>query len=281
MPPTPAAVPPASPGLPGPLGLPAPAGLPGPLGGDSLAGADRPLLTYYDDATGERAEFTAATLGGWAARTAGLLREGCRLGAGDRAAVLLPPHWQTAAVLLGAWSVGIAVSFRPWATAGLAPLDRGSDEPLDAVFVARQRLESWLERVPQARHRFVLGLAPGGSRLDEAPDGYEVPDGYRDYLAEVAGYPENLPPYQAVRYTDAASPDGTTYREWGSLAHGVAERLDLRAGDRLLVDAAKHEQPVMWLLAPLAAGASVVLCANLDRDALDARIAAEGITRVL
>ena len=35
-----------------------------------------------------------------------------------------------------------------------------------------------------------------------------------------------------------------------------------------------------WLLAPLIAKASIVLCANLDRSRLDARIAAEGVTRV-
>ena len=47
---------------------------------------DRPLLTYYDDATGERTALTASQLGGWAARTAGLLRDGCGLGraAGSR-----------------------------------------------------------------------------------------------------------------------------------------------------------------------------------------------------
>src|SRR5689334_25035291 len=118
-----------------------------------MAGADRPLLTYCDDATGERAELTATALGGWAAKTAGILREGCGLGAGARAAVLLPPHWQTAAVLLGAWSIGVAVSFRPWATAGLPPVGEGSDLPLDAVFVNRGRLDSWLETVPQAPHR--------------------------------------------------------------------------------------------------------------------------------
>lgn len=244
------------------------------LTGDA-AGADRPLLTYYDDATGERTELTAAALGGWAARTAGLLREGCRLDVGDRAAVLLPPHWQTAAVLLGAWSVGVAVSFRSWATAGLAPVGRGTDEPLEAVFVARKRLDSWLEVVPEARHRFVLGLTPNGAPLDE------VPAGYRDYLAEIGRDLDSLPAYGSIRHTDAASPDGTSYQEWGAVAHDIATSLDLRVGDRLLVDVAEHEEPVKWLLAPLAAGASVVLCANLDRSAVDARIAAEGITRVL
>ena len=47
----------------------------------SLTGADRPLLIYRDDATGERIELTAAALGEWAARTALLLREDCKLGA--------------------------------------------------------------------------------------------------------------------------------------------------------------------------------------------------------
>ncbi len=67
-----------------------------------LAGAvrrdpTRPLLTWYDDATGERTELSGATLANWVAKTANLLVDGVGLGPGDRAGVLLPPHWQTAA----------------------------------------------------------------------------------------------------------------------------------------------------------------------------------------
>jgi len=232
------------------------------------------LLTYCDDATGERTVLTAVELGEWAARTAGLLGDDCLLVAGDRAAVLLPPHWQTAAVLLGAWSVGVTVSYRSWATAGLAAVGPGEYEPYDAVFVSRQRLGSWLETVPEGRHRFVHGL---DTPLDD------VPVGYLDYLAEVGRHPGEVPAQQAVRYTDAASPDGTTYRQWGSVAGAIAERMGLGAGDRVLVDvdANAHVEPVTWLLAPLAAGASIVLCANLDRAGLAARREAEGITHVL
>ena len=251
------------------------AAAPAPFAGAAPADAGPPLLTYYDDATGERTELSATALGGWAARTAGLLHEGCGLGAGSRAGVLLPPHWQTAAVLLGAWSAGLSVSFRLWATAGLPVLGPGADEPLDATFVARNRVDNWLDDVPDAPHRFVLGLGPAGAEPTE------VPDGYRDYLTEVRRYPENLPGYAQIGRTSAASVDGTTFREWGSVAHELAGRLDLRAGDRLLVDADEHEHPVKWLLAPLAVGASVVLCANLDPAAVDDRVAAEGITRVL
>lgn len=229
-----------------------------------------PLLTYRDDATGERTELSAADLGDWTARTASLLK-GHQLGAGDRIAVLLPPHWQTAAVLLGAWSIGVTVSFRPWATAGLAP----EHEPFDAVFVARRRLDSWLETVPEAWHRFVLGLAPNGATLDA------VPAGYRDYLAEVREQPGTPPGYGAIRNTDIATADGTSYQQWEEVARGIAAALDLGAGDRLLVNVAEHEEPVKWLLAPLAVGASIVLYANLDPGTVDARVAAEGVTHVL
>lgn len=249
--------------------------VPALLAGSMATSAGRPLLTYCDDATGERFDLSAVTLGGWAARTARLLHEGCGLGPGSRAAVLLPPHWQTAAVLLGAWSAGVAVSFRLRATAGLRVLEPGVDEPPDVSFVARDRLDDWLEDVPLARHRFVLGLAPATATLTQ------VPEGYRDYLTEVRRYPDSLPAYASIRGTDQATPDGTSYRQWGSIAGEIAERLDIRSSDRLLVDVAEHEHPVKWLLAPLSVGASVVLCANLNAATREARIAAERVTRAL
>ncbi|MDI1463979.1 TIGR03089 family protein [Catellatospora sp. KI3] len=236
------------------------------------SGTERPLVVYRDEATGERVELTAAALAEGVARTAGLLRDGCGLGAGDRIAVLLPPHWQTAAVVLGAWSLGVAVSYRSWATAGLSSSDGA--EPLDAAFVARDRVDSWLETVPPARHRFVLGLGARGAALAE------VPDGYLDYAAELGRYAAHAPAYRAVLDTDAATPDGTTFQEWARVAGGIAHWLELRSGDRLLVDVARHADPVSWLLAPLAAGATPVIVANLDRDAVDRVVAAEGVTRV-
>jgi len=240
--------------------------VPALLRANDAAAVEQPLLTYYDDATGERTELSATALGGWAARAAGLLHEGCGLGPGSRAAVLLPPHWLTAAALLGAWSVGIAVSFRLKATGGLPVLD--GDAPPDVTLVAADRIGSWLEDVPAAPRQFAFFTG-------------SPPEGYRDFLAELQGYPASLPALALVRRTDAASVDGTSYGEWGKLAQGLAETLDLRAGDRLLVDAAEHEHPVKWLLAPLSVGASVVLCANADPALLPARIAAEGVTRAI
>ncbi|MGB3302747.1 TIGR03089 family protein [Gordonia sp. (in: high G+C Gram-positive bacteria)] len=69
----------------------------------------RPMLTYYNESTGERTELSAATLGNWAAKIGNYLRNDLMLAPGDRVRVDLPEHWQTAAILLGAWWAGVAV----------------------------------------------------------------------------------------------------------------------------------------------------------------------------
>src|SRR5581483_3769462 len=75
----------------------------------SMLDADpaRPVVTYYDDATGERVELSVKTLDNWVAKTANLLQDDLAAAPGDRAAILLPAHWQTAIWLLACWSVGV------------------------------------------------------------------------------------------------------------------------------------------------------------------------------
>src|SRR5260370_20775383 len=68
-----------------------------------------PRITYYDDATGERIELSAVTLANWAAKTGNLLRDELAAGPASRVAILLPAHWQTAAVLFGVWWIGAEV----------------------------------------------------------------------------------------------------------------------------------------------------------------------------
>src|SRR5690606_15116734 len=113
-------------------------------------------------------------------------------------------------------------------------------------------------------HRFVLGLAPMGAPLPE------VPAGWQDYAREVLAHSDRLPPYAG-----AGAPG------WQAQARQAAADAGLRPGDRVLVDAAAHPDPVRWLLAPLLAGASVVLCAHLDPAAVASRAATERVTRVL
>ncbi|GII23533.1 TIGR03089 family protein [Planosporangium mesophilum] len=227
--------------------------------GDAIASdPTRPLLTFYDDATGERTELSGTTLENWVAKTANLLVDGCGLMAGDSAGIVLPPHWQTAAVLLGAWSAGLVV-------------DHTNPTAAEVAFVAADRIGE----APDGPDRFVLGLAPMALPLRE------VPAGFVDYVAEVRGHGDRFQPVTRVRDTDPALADGTTHAELCGAARELAAARGIGPTDRVLVDAAAAPDPLTWLLAPLVAGASVVLCANLDPTTLDRRRDAERITHVL
>ena len=92
----------------------------------------RPLLTYYDETTGERTELSGATLGNWAAKIANFLRDQAGLMPGDGVRVDLPEHWQTAAVLLGAW----------WAGAHVVHGGSEAAEEPRVAFVSRDRMDA-------------------------------------------------------------------------------------------------------------------------------------------
>src|SRR3954470_23814397 len=112
----------------------------------------RPLLTHYDDATGERVELSATTLDNWVAKTANLLQEEFDAGPGTTVAVALPVHWQTAAVLLGAWSCGATVL-------DTAAEDDGRLAAADVVLVAQDRLEAVQEALADEFAGELLGLS--------------------------------------------------------------------------------------------------------------------------
>jgi uncharacterized protein (TIGR03089 family) len=228
------------------------------------ANPTRPLLTFYDDATGERTELSGMTLENWVAKTANLLVDGCGLGPGDVAAVALPPHWQTAVVLLGAWSAGLAVDLAD-------PAGVRSPGPAEVAFVAADRRDT----APGAGDRFVLGLAPMALPMRE------VPAGFVDYVAEVRGHGDHFRPYAPIRDADPAMTDGTSHGELCRAARELAVARGIGPTDRVLVAAADAVHPLTWLLTPLVAGASVVLCANLDPALLDRRRDAERITHIL
>jgi uncharacterized protein (TIGR03089 family) len=225
------------------------------------------LITFYDDGTGERVGLTAGELGDWSSATSALLTQGRGLGRGSQAAVLLPPHWQTAIVLLGCWASGIEVSFRGWSTAGLSP----AGEPLDVSFVEQRRIGNWLDEVPAAAHQFAVRLGAAG----------ETPSGYDDFASAVSPWRGAPPPSGTVAAQDRATVTGETYGSYATIAAGIADMRGIGPGDRVLVDAAASEQPLIWLLAPLSVGASIVLCVNFDRTRLDDRVAAERVTRIL
>jgi uncharacterized protein (TIGR03089 family) len=229
------------------------------------AGLDE-LITYYDDADGSRVGLSASEVGRWSAATSALMLDGCGQRAGRQAAVLLPPHWQTAVILLGCWATGVEVSFRGWSTAGLTP----AGEPVDVSFVAQHRIGNWLDDVPAAAWQFAVRLGA------TAP----TPTGYDDFEASVRPFLGAAPPPARVDPLGRATVTGETYGEYGAIAADVASTRGIRRGDRVLVDAEASEHPLIWLLAPLSVGASIILCANLDRTRLDSRMTAERVTHV-
>ena len=219
-----------------------------------------PLLTWYDDASGDRTELSGATIDNWVAKTANLLVDGAGLAPGDPVAVLLPPHWQTAAILLGTWAAGLT------AYVGDQP------QPVDVLFTSPAGVESaaaWT-----AGDRYATGLLPLAMPLRE------LPPGYADYTIEVRGYGDRFAAYQPVRADDPALAD-LTHRDVTGTATARAQELGITPGARVLIDASKHPDPVDWLVAPLVTGASIVLCGNLDPRAVEKRVASENVTLIL
>jgi uncharacterized protein (TIGR03089 family) len=263
----------------------------------------RPVLTYYDDTTAERVELSATTLDNWIAKTANLIRDDAGLGPRTRAAVLLPPHWQSAAIMLGCWAAGLALAH---GRRGAAPARA------DLVFAAVERAGEALSL--GAEEVYLLSLAPLGARL------HEIPPGARDYAAEVPGHGDRFTPVTPVSPEDpalsgnlgtASTTPGTESTTPGSApaSHGSgpvdlgvgatedslnhaalidsachrATELGLTDQDRLLIvdDPDHRPRPLDWLLVPLAAGASVVLSRDPDPGKLTPRMTQERVTAYL
>ncbi len=73
------------------------------------ADAAAPRVTFYDDATGERVEFSAKVLANWAAKAANFLAEEAEAGPGTTLGLALPSHWRALYWALAGWSVGATV----------------------------------------------------------------------------------------------------------------------------------------------------------------------------
>ena len=114
----------------------------------------------------------------------------------------------------------------------------------------------------------------------------ELPAGFYDYAAEVPAYGDQFAPYSPVTEDLTAlerAGGSATGEEVVEAARAAAAEWDLTSADRVLVtaDLGSAEGLLAGLLAPLAAGASVVLCRNADEAALPRRIATERVTRRL
>lgn len=214
----------------------------------------RPLVTFYDDARGERIECSGQTFDNWVAKTANLLRDECDVEPGTPVAVLLPAHWQTAAVLFGAWACGAQVV----ASAGDAEVALADAEHLDEASVAES----------------VVGLSLDafGRGLDE-----DLLRGAIDYAGEVRLHGDHFAPLNPIPDT-APALERASVAEVVATARNRSAALELTPSDRVLstldwpLEAGRGLRGglVDGLLAVFAAGASLVQVrhpGDLDRTA--------------
>ena len=232
------------------------AALLGPL--RSGTAAARPLITFYDDATGERVELSGTTTANWAAKAANLLREECDVEPGTPVAMLLPAHWQTAAALLAAWWCGAEVV----------------TEPGDAEWVLCDA-----DRVDIA-----LAARPAGGVVALSLDAFGkgvpgLPAGVVDFATEVRLQGDEFAPWAPVPDT-APALDGVAISEVLADARARAGALGLSRSDRVLSTLEWNTDTGLrdGLLAVLAAEASLVQVRNPDEAALERRAATERTT---
>jgi uncharacterized protein (TIGR03089 family) len=197
----------------------------------------QPLITHYDDAAGTRVELSVATMRNWAAKTANWLVDELDVEPGDRVAVLLPAHWQTAAVLLGAWWCGAEV-----VTSG----------PSKVAFVPPGGV------APEAEVTAVASLDPMGRDLRG-----DVPPGAVDYIGDARLFGDD---YLELTPVPGNTPcfEGSTVDEMLTAAAKHADYLGLTPKSRVLSTLEWPAGVLNGLVTVLAAGASLVQVTNAD-----------------
>ncbi|MCW2904165.1 MAG: hypothetical protein JWO67_6430 [Streptosporangiaceae bacterium] len=233
----------------------------------------RPLVTFYDDATGERIELSGKTFGNWVAKTANLLVDGLDAQPGERVALALPPHWQTAVWLFSCWSAGLVVV--------PGPVQELTDVQADVLVVSEDLLPASREHPAAASAREVVGLSLNAFGAPLA----DCPPGVVDYATEVRSYGDEFLPYDPV---DPGEPAVTVRNatfsgaELVRRAREAAENWQLDTRSRVLTDLSPTtvDELLAALLAPLSANGSVIIQRNLDIATLDRRISLEHVTAV-
>ena len=224
------------------------------------ADSSRPLITFYDEATGERVELSVTTYANWVAKAASLLAEEHELERGQSLCIDLPAHWLGPVFLGAAWTIGLVVT--------------GPDDPApDAVVCGPRALDRW---APGAGDLPVLAcsLLPLGVRFADP-----LPVGVHDVGVEVWSQPDAFTPWDPPGPDDAAT--GASY---GTVSHAglwtaAAAGSLLTDGGRLLSEANPASPPgVASFTEPLVHGGSLVLVTHAGPERLEAIFTAERAT---
>lgn len=200
----------------------------------------RPLLTYYDMATGERVELSTTTTANWVAKTSNFLIDDLDAEPGTRIRIGLPSHWLRFVWLLSSWSVGATV------------VDHDAD-----IGVSGPELEA-TEPV-----RLAASLRPFGARFADAPEGFT------DLGVEVPGHGDHFVSLEPPVPTTAALDLGSTARTHRDVL--AATQAD---SSRRLVGTGSVERDAALIVAACLGGGSLVVVASATSEDA-ARVAAQ------
>ena len=218
----------------------------------------RPLVTFYDDATGERVELSRTTYANWVAKTASLLVDEHDLERGGTLRIDLPPHWLGTVFLGAAWTVGLVVT---------------DADDADAVVCGPASVDRWAARAADVPV-LACSLLPLGVRFAEP-----LPDGVHDVGVEVWSQPDAFLPLDPPGDADPAYDLGGERRTQAELWSAAAAGDLLADGGRLLSVANPASPPgIATFTEPLARGGSLVLVTRADRERLEATYVAERAT---
>lgn len=222
----------------------------------------RPMVTFYDDATGERIELSVATYANWVAKTAGLAQDELDAERGGLVVVDLPTHWLGVVWLGAAWSLGMTVSDDLSLSAEAALLVCGPDRVAEHAAHAA--------RVPVV----ALSLRPLGGRFTEP-----LPSGVTDYGSVVLAQPDAFTAWDPPRGDDLAWRDGTGTATQARLLAEAGGSSVVAPGGRLLTDVNPCTRDGLGtLVAPIALGASTIWVRHPDDSAWAARAEQERAT---
>ncbi|WP_231123618.1 TIGR03089 family protein [Nocardioides sambongensis] len=218
----------------------------------------RPLVTFYDDATGERVELSVTTYANWVAKASSLLVDELGLEKGEGLHVDLPPHWLTTVFLGAAWNAGLVVT-----------------DAADAAAVVCGPA-TLPEHAGGAGERFVLAcsLLPLGVRFAEG-----VPDGVHDVGIEIWSQPDAFTPWDPPAGADPATALAGASATQGEMWRAAAAGDLVPDGGRLLTVANPASPPgLATFCEPLARGGSLVLVARTEPSRLEEIAVSEHVT---
>jgi uncharacterized protein (TIGR03089 family) len=220
------------------------------LSGQLARDPGRPLVTFYDDDTGERTELSVTTYANWVAKVSSLLTDELDVEHGSRLLVDLPPHWLGTVVLGAAWGCGLEVVW---------------DGEADAIVTGPDGLARWSGSAG-SRPVVATALLPLAGRFVEG-----VPEGVHDLGVEVWSQPDAFVAWPGPSDDDLAVAGATQRELWSAAAAGN----HLTDGGRLLSEAnPASPSGLASLTEPLARSGSLVLVAHASEERC-ARIAAD------